>query len=98
MNVRLIFNIFMMSLNSVIYFSVFRIETKIILKPAFNNLSISGLFWVFCPTIVVLAVVTYHGVWGGLAERKPDVFLKAFVLFNIIPGFFGVLSDFLLRT
>lgn len=41
--------------------------------------------------LIFLACVTYHGVWGIIAKRNRENFLKPFVLFNLTPLFIGII-------
>jgi len=92
MNIRAVCKIFAAIVDVNIYFFLCRSLSRLWFMSENNHAS--NLIFDFGIVILFLSGVTYTGSWLMIAERKYNTFWKAFIAFDLLPGFLGVASHF----
>lgn len=82
---------FIITSDVAMYFLLFYAGSRFI-RAGVGQVPMTDRAAILVPGIVLLSCVTYLGTWITLAERKPDLFWKLFVAFNIVPGALGAIA------
>jgi hypothetical protein len=62
---------------------------------AADKMHLPVILFVSAIALAILSCISYTGAWIILGQHKLASFLKAFIFLNLIPGIFGVLSNFI---